>query len=261
MSYELVGSFRCLLFLFGPLNALLHVYLYYTSCFPLVICIISLPPVHMVSHHLYCTTALSIKWAERSSHKAYRIHFSTVGSFCQWYHVPPRMLAKVHARLRKIQGRGYNASSGGAPFWGEELVFQTCRFCHFQWTWNQMTTVSSCRLQTYCQWLWLSSGGCEIHISQRPAHLRVSRYNWVQGQNWDEQKRLGVWCSWRGRLHCGCIIITWYQWWATLEESGPSTFWEDLRNTCYPLATSCWWSRSWRTVWVIGSTVELAQTT
>ena len=61
MSYELVGSFRYLLFLFGPLNALLHVYVYYAACFPLVIRIIYLLPVHMVSHHLYCTTTLSIE--------------------------------------------------------------------------------------------------------------------------------------------------------------------------------------------------------
>ena len=38
---------------------------------------------------------------------------------------------------------------------------------------ESLTAVSSSRLQTYCQWVWLSSGGCEIHISQRPAHLRV----------------------------------------------------------------------------------------
>ena len=46
---------------FGPLNALLHGYLYHTACFPLVICIIYLLPVYMVCHHLYFTTALSIE--------------------------------------------------------------------------------------------------------------------------------------------------------------------------------------------------------
>ena len=192
---------------------------------------------------------------------AYRIQFSTIRSFCQWYYVPPRLLAKVHTRLRKIQGRWYNASSGGAPFWGEEFGFQTCRFCHFQWTWNSFTAVFSSRLQTYSQWLWLSSGGCEIHITETCSFASI-KIQLDSGTELRWTKTSGGGGGGGGGFNCGCIIITWYQWLSTPEESGPSTFWEDKRNTCHPLATSCWWSwRSWIQVWVIGTTVELAQTT
>ena len=104
------------------------------------------------------------------------------------------------------------------------LFFQTCIFCHFQWTWNPVTAVSSIRLQTYCPWLWLSSGGCENYISQRPAHLRVSRYKWFQWQNWDDK---GEWVyDFRG----GGDYIAWYQWRATLEEYGPRLF-EKINET------------------------------
>ena len=82
---------------FGPLNHLLHVYLYYTACFPLVICIIWLLPVHMVCHHLYCTTALSIqclncrrwKWWCWGSRRHNEIMF---GSWGRWWY---RKLTRV----------------------------------------------------------------------------------------------------------------------------------------------------------------------